>query len=177
MIYPSPPSAPSPPVGETALGQDNLRRRCLLGLLRERFKREQDLASPTFSGEQDPELLVHSAGSDLVDLSSDVSSDDQSLLLNVSHGCGDLCMVFGRKLREELQHRPATVRGDVVTPPPSLLRHLEGPAGLDHLVEALAQSLVEARKGVPVAVEGRRPQSRELAPSHPGVAAMKIKAQ
>lgn len=68
--------------------------RSFLSLLRERNHREQDLLETTFSREQDAEGLVRRLCSHFVDLTSNMTSSNQSVATNFLHGCNDVSAVL-----------------------------------------------------------------------------------
>lgn len=114
----------------------------------------------TFGGEEDTELLVPSAGPNFVDFSPDMARYGQTLVLDFAHRSGHLCVIFSGELHDELANRSAaSCRGVVAPSASSFVWHpvnpLEESTGTDHLVETLAQPLVEARKEVSIPVESQ----------------------
>jgi hypothetical protein len=96
--------ATASPISEPTAGDGDLRRWRALGLLREGFQCEEDLAGSPLGGEQDTEGLVLSVGPDFVDVPGKVPGSNEAFDCDVAHGCRDRGSVIVSEAIEELAY-------------------------------------------------------------------------
>jgi hypothetical protein len=96
--------ATASPVSEPTAGDGDLRGWRALGLLREGFQCEEDLACSPLGGEQHTEGLVRTVGPDFVNVAGKVSGGSEALDGDVAHRCRNRGGVIVSEAIEELAY-------------------------------------------------------------------------